>query len=193
LLQTHSCAIPLPPPGRPREQVLGNTVQARLLLHLNGARFGFLRLRQRYDYWRPRDRPHHFGNAEIYAERGLEFPSAKILPRVALVKIGASSRDAASCPNSETPTPASPPTHEIGSSMLRSAYPPGGGTPSISLIPPWRLWSWTLLATPSRRTASLTPNPALQPLARAARHPRFPSVCCGRVRMLRHRPDRLHR
>jgi hypothetical protein len=47
-----------PAPGSPREQVLGNTVQARLLLHLNGARFGFLRLRQRYDCrnWRPRDR-----------------------------------------------------------------------------------------------------------------------------------------
>ena len=134
LLQTHSCAIPLPPPGRPREQVLGNTVQARLLLHLNGARFGFLRLRQRYDYRRPRDRPHHFGNAEIYAERGLEFPSAKILPRVALVKIGASSRDAASCPNSETPTPVSPPPRNR---VIYAALGlPPGGTPSISLIPP---------------------------------------------------------
>ena len=30
----------------------------------------------------------------------------------------------------------------------------------------------------------LTPNPALQPLARAARHPRFPRHCCGRAGML---------
>ena len=29
----------------------------------------------------------------------------------------------------KTPTPTTP--HEIGSSMLRSAYPPGGGIPSI--------------------------------------------------------------
>jgi hypothetical protein len=41
------CEGPLLPPVSRRGQVCGNSA-SRLLLHLNGARFGFLHLRQRH-------------------------------------------------------------------------------------------------------------------------------------------------
>jgi hypothetical protein len=68
------------------------------------------------------------------------------------------------------------------------------GTLSISLIPPKALVVVDV-AGDTFKTFCFTdaePGAPLQP-ARAARHPRFPSLCGGRARMLRHRPDRLHR
>jgi hypothetical protein len=59
-------------------------------------------------------------------------------------------------------------------------------SPAVSSHSAW------VTATPSRRSAFTDAGAPLQPLARAARHPKFPSLCCGRARMLRHRPDRLH-